>query len=227
MADWSWKQAVAGYVLTIVNRKQSAYFTLNEVYRYSDELSKLFPRNRNVHEKIRQVLQRLRDQESFVRFVARGQYVVNLEHQELARDPPLLGRRGIESPLTKQVVRNLRLRDTFLAAEIKRRYNHVCQVCSTPLLLKKGLCYAEGHHLKPMGSPHYGPDAPGNIIILCLNHHVLSDRAAAAIEPDTLRLCHHVEGVFAPNARLTVQPWHKLNPRYLAYHYTRFLETAG
>jgi predicted restriction endonuclease len=226
MADWSWKQAVAKCVLDIVNRRRSADFSLDELYGYSEVLSTLFPRNRNIRAKIRQILQRLRDQDNFVRFLGKGSYALNLEHAEVVGEPALLAREGIESPITKRVIRNLRLRDTFLAAEIKRRYDHVCQVCRRPVLLREGVHYAEGHHLKPIGSPHYGPDVAGNIIVVCPNHHILFDRAVATIEPDTLRLRHHVKGVFPSDARVHLQRWHTLNPRYLVYHHKRFLETA-
>lgn len=227
MADWSWKQAVAKCVLDIVNRSNSPNFTLEQVYAYSGQLSRLFPRNKNVRPKIRQVLQRLRDQERFVSFLRKGRYSLNLEHEELQAEPALRGQEGIRSRATKRVVRNIRLRDTFLAAEIKRRYNHICQVCRRPLLLNENICYAEAHHLKPVGSPHYGPDVPGNIIVLCPNHHALFDRWVATIEPDSLRIRHQVQGVFPQDAQLYVQEWHVLNRIYLRYHHKRFIDSAA
>lgn len=29
--------------------------------------------------------------------------------------------------------------------------------------------------LRPLGGPHHGPDTPGNIVVLCPNHHVMLD----------------------------------------------------
>jgi predicted restriction endonuclease len=213
--------------LDVVNRRQRADFALDEIYAYTRQLSTRFPRNTRIREKIRQTLQRLRDQEGFVRFLGKGRYALNLEHAELQGEPVLLGRKGIESPVTKRVVRNVRMRDTFLAAEIKRRYDHICQVCGVPLVLGQGVHYAECHHLKPIGSPHYGPDVPGNILVLCPNHHVLFDRAVVTIDPNTLRLRHLVEGFFERDARLHLQAWHEVNPKYLGYHHKRFLQNAG
>ena len=43
-------------------------FALREVYRYEPYFSKLYPRNRHVREKLRQILQHLRD-EGTIQFV--------------------------------------------------------------------------------------------------------------------------------------------------------------
>jgi hypothetical protein len=224
MADWSWKQAVAKYVLEIVNQKNSPDFTLHEVYAYLDELARLFPRNTRVRQKTRQILQRLRDDEGFLLFSGKGHYRLNLGYEDLDAETAPLGQRGLVFPVTRQAVRNVRLRDTFLASEIKRRYNHLCQVCREPLPLSSAKRYAEGHHLKPLGAPHFGPDVLGNIIVLCPNHHLFFDRGVATIVPDSLALRHHVGGVFPRDARLYVQPWHALDQRYLEYHHQRFLK---
>ena len=227
MADWSWKQAVASRVLQIVNRKNSVAFSLDEVYAYTDELSRLFPRNRNVRPKIRQVLQRLRDHEGFVSFLGEGRYSLNLEYQELQGEPVLRGQDGVESPITKRVFRNVRLRNTFLAAEIKRRYGDICQVCRIPLVIAATRYYAEAHHLRPMGQPHLGPDTAGNIIVLCPNHHAMFDQGVATIIPGSLKIAHQVEDVFPQQARLYVEPWHVLNRKHLEYHHRRFCEAAA
>jgi len=226
MGDWSWKQVVAKCVLDIVNAKNSPTFTLNEVYHYEDEISAAFPRNHNVRQKIRQVLQRLRDDEGFVSFddKVKAHYTLNLENEELQGEPVLPGQRGIELPVVRRVVRNVRMRCTFLAAELKRRYHCLCQVCRKPVPVSEKRFYAEGHHLKPLGSPHNGPDVFGNIIVLCPNHHVMFDLAVATIVPVTLRIDHRVPDVFRGSRRLHVESWHELDPRYLEYHHRRFLE---
>lgn len=48
-------------------------FTLQQVYRFEDELAALHPRNSHVRDKIRQQLQFLRDR-GIIRFVGRGRY---------------------------------------------------------------------------------------------------------------------------------------------------------
>ena len=35
--------------------------------------------------------------------------------------------------------------------------------------------YSEAHHIRPLGSPHNGPDIAENILVLCPNHHVMCD----------------------------------------------------
>jgi len=57
------------------------------------------------------------------------------------------------------------LRDTALARRIKADNNYKCQICGERILLNKDNPYAEAHHIKPLGSPHNGPDHPGNICL--------------------------------------------------------------
>jgi len=220
MADWSWKQAVGERIVQLVGERQSTILKLEDLYGFTDEISELFPQNRNIHAKIRQILQRLRD-DGFLLFLGEGLYRLNLDYAELEIEPARKGKVGIEWPETRKVLKTVRLRDTFLASEIKRRYGNICQVCRIPLPLLKGRYYAEGHHLKPLGSPHYGPDTPGNIIVLCPNHHTMFDRGAATIVPDTLEVRHHLEGVFERKQKLHVACWHFLSHVYLQYHHAR------
>jgi type II restriction enzyme len=48
-------------------------FELDDVYRFENQLSEIYPNNRHVREKIRQQLQLLRDH-GFIDFVSRGHY---------------------------------------------------------------------------------------------------------------------------------------------------------
>lgn len=67
------------------------------------------------------------------------------------------------------------LRDTELAREVKYINDYRCQICNTTIELYDNLLYAEVHHVKPLSSPHNGPDVRGNIICVCPKHHVLLD----------------------------------------------------
>lgn len=171
------------------------------------------------------MLQRLRD-DGFLVFLGAGRYEVNLECDEFTGEPDSLQQGGFELPRTKTVVRTLRLRSTVLAVEIKRRYGHTCQLCGTPVVLADRLKYAEAHHLWPIGMPHFGPDVPGNIIVVCPNHHILFDRGAVMIVPKTLAVTHAVSGALPSDARLYVQPWHDIKNKYLAYHNAKIFQTA-
>lgn len=60
-------------VLSCVNEISSEIFTLSDVYKFVDRLSKNHSDNRNVEAKIRQQLQFLRDK-GFIEFISRGVY---------------------------------------------------------------------------------------------------------------------------------------------------------
>lgn len=97
------------------------------------------------------------------------------------------------------------LRDTELARGIKKLHNHRCQVChSAALKLADGILYAEAHHIKPLGSPHGGPDVPGNVICVCPNCHVLLDYGATPLDASKLRS----------------SPSHRVEQEYIEYHNT-------
>lgn len=59
--------------LRILDKLESPYFSLSEVYEFEQELKKIFPNNKNIKAKIRQQLQLLRDKK-FIQFLGRGRY---------------------------------------------------------------------------------------------------------------------------------------------------------
>jgi putative restriction endonuclease len=75
------------------------------------------------------------------------------------------------------------VRDTRQARQIKELYDYRCQICEIRL---EGLAgpYAEAAHIRPLGTPHHGPDSPDNILCLCPNHHVLFDHGGVMINDD-------------------------------------------
>jgi hypothetical protein len=77
------------------------------------------------------------------------------------------------------------LRDTVLVAALKKKYNFCCQLCGTQLELPDGFFYCEAHHIRPLGTPHNGPDAASNLVIVCPNHHVLLDYGAIPLSADS------------------------------------------
>jgi len=82
------------------------------------------------------------------------------------------------------------VRDTKITRELKRKYRWRCQICGKRIELPNGKYYAEGHHLKPLGSDYDGPDVKGNIIILCPNHHAEFDYGSIAIDPASNKIIH-------------------------------------
>ena len=86
--------------------------------------------------------------------------------------------------LAAKEVTSLRIiRDTAMAERVKRIYDYRCQVCGLRLETSEGP-YAEGAHIRPLGSPHDGPDSEDNLLCLCPNHHVLFDRFGFTIAED-------------------------------------------
>ncbi|WP_429104392.1 HNH endonuclease [Aeromonas allosaccharophila] len=82
---------------------------------------------------------------------------------------------GEENPsVSPQVIYRI-LRDSTLAIKIKLLHSNTCQICRTTIELQNGQLYSEAHHIIPLGSPHNGPDTPGNMLVLCPNCHVLCD----------------------------------------------------
>jgi putative restriction endonuclease len=101
------------------------------------------------------------------------------------------------------------VRDTAVSRETKRLYNYQCQVCGITIEVK-GVRYAEGAHIKPLGKPHDGADQPDNLLCLCPNHHVMFDKGVFSINDDfTLHLI---------GGKLSVHPKHVLDISNLKYH---------
>ena len=91
---------------------------------------------------------------------------------------------------------------------IKELYDHRCQMCGTRL---EGLAgpYAEAAHVRPLGSPHNGPDTLDNILCLCPNHHVLFDHGGVGVAEDLT--------LVGAGGSLTVDSKHRLSESHLSY----------
>ena len=94
------------------------------------------------------------------------------------------------------------VRDTQVTKRVKELHRYKCQICGETILLADGSRYAEGHHIKPLGAPHNGPDSMDNVICLCPNHHAICDFGAMRLVLITLR---QISG-------------HTMSQRYIDYH---------
>jgi len=83
------------------------------------------------------------------------------------------------------------IRDSILAYELKRLYQFRCQICEARIALTNYKFYAEGHHIKPLGGPHYGPDLASNMLVVCPNHHVELDFGVREINVHNLLIVKH------------------------------------
>ncbi|MDX3108781.1 HNH endonuclease [Nonomuraea angiospora] len=104
--------------------------------------------------------------------------------------------------------------DNALSRLIKTLHDHTCQICGTQLLLPQGQ-YAEGAHIRPLGSPHDGHDVAGNLLCLCPNDHVLFDQGALIIKDDLTVINRLTGGSRGP---LRTVSGHDIDLQYLAYH---------
>lgn len=94
------------------------------------------------------------------------------------------------------------VRDTEVVRWLKRLYNNSCQICGAALKGEGDFTYSEGHHLRPLGTPHSGPDCAANILIVCPNHHALCDFGAILLALEDL----------------VVKTEHGLGSAYVDYH---------
>jgi len=102
------------------------------------------------------------------------------------------------------------VRDSKISADVKRLYSYRCQVCDLAIKTKKGL-YAEGAHIKPLGTPHHGDDSIPNLLCLCPNHHVMFDKGSFSIRDD-FRLIGTESGKLSQHSK------HKIDASSLQYH---------
>jgi predicted restriction endonuclease len=106
------------------------------------------------------------------------------------------------------------VRDSALSLLIKTLHDHTCQMCGVRLLLPNGP-YAEGAHIRPLGSPHDGHDVAGNLLCLCPNDHALFDHGAITVKDD-LTVINRLTG--ESRGTLRTVPGHDVDPQYLTYH---------
>ncbi len=74
------------------------------------------------------------------------------------------------------------IRDTYITSQLKKFHDNCCQICNIKIEISKGKFYSEGHHIKPLGAPHNGPDVSANILVLCPNCHILCDYKSIRID---------------------------------------------
>ncbi|MCS0581005.1 HNH endonuclease [Massilia pinisoli] len=123
--------------------------------------------------------------------------------------------RGNRIPSRTTVTTQRVIRDTALARELKQRYDHSCQICGLRISTPSG-SYAEAAHIRPLGSPHNGPDTASNILCLCPNHHTMFDLGVFSINDDLSLVGLH--------GTLSILPGHAIDTAHLAYHRQHFYE---
>ncbi|MGM9533777.1 MAG: HNH endonuclease [Intestinibacter sp.] len=109
-----------------------------------------------------------------------------------------------ENEETYRVNQNIKriIRDTKIIKELKALHDNTCQICSCKIKIDKNKYYSEGHHIKPLGSPHNGPDIKENIIVLCPNCHVKFDNGMIDIS----------------KLKISENKYHKIDNQYITYY---------
>jgi putative restriction endonuclease len=120
-----------------------------------------------------------------------------------------IGPEGNLAPAKSTVYTTRVIRNSAVVNHVKELYQHRCQISGVVLETPFGR-YAEGCHIKPVGSPHDGPDVVGNVLCLSPNMHVLFDKGAIAIADDLTLL-----GI---GGKLERHPDHQLSMDYISYH---------
>lgn len=116
--------------------------------------------------------------------------------------PPLAVDLNVEGPDRVNVEIYRIIRDTKMIRTIKQLHRNRCQLCGMAVELGAGITYSEGHHIKPLGSQHEGPDISENILILCPNHHAQCDFGAIRLSLSSIRL----------------HPDHAVSSEFIDYH---------
>jgi putative restriction endonuclease len=124
-------------------------------------------------------------------------------------EPPWTYPPGREKARRVELTTSRVVRDTRIGRRVKELYDYRCQICGARIETPDGT-YAEACHIRPIGSPHHGPDRLENVLCLCPNHHVLFDYHAIHISDDFV--------VVETGERVTVVEGHEVGRDFLAYH---------
>ncbi|WP_197319170.1 YDG/SRA domain-containing protein [Saccharomonospora sp. NB11] len=121
---------------------------------------------------------------------------------------------GNESPARRTTTIQRVVRSSGVKEYVKAIHDHQCQTCNTRLTIgSRG--YSEAAHIRPLGTPHNGPDIAANVLCLCPSCHVLFDNGALIIDED---LNIFVNGELT--GQLRTEAAHAVGAEYLAYHRT-------
>lgn len=127
------------------------------------------------------------------------------------------------SPERTTTERDRLLRDQTLVTELKSLYDHTCQLCGYRLQRGVDAGYAEVHHIKPLGSPHNGPDIPENMLVLCPNHHADFDNGMLTVDPETFTVNHAYDDSIS-GSQLTLRDGHQVHSVFLQHHNDAIVE---
>ena len=136
----------------------------------------------------------------------------------------LLNELGSNRAVARKIVTaSVQKRDRKLAAQIRLLYDHECMICGSKLEIGEELHYSEAAHIKPLGTPHHGPDKANNLLVLCPNHHLQFDYGVVRLQRDSkgeLRVRSKIKGDPLEGRKLS--PKHALDDAYIRWHHEWF-----
>lgn len=123
--------------------------------------------------------------------------------------------RGVDDPERRPVTSSSQLvRNDRLSSWVKQVHNWTCQMCAVRIQTPSG-AYAEAAHIRPLGTPHNGPDQTTNLLCLCPNCHKRLDTFARYVD-ESSQVVDTVTGETLGSLRL--DPSHKVSIEHLEYH---------
>lgn len=185
--DVSWLDAMRLELERYREEKNESIVALGELYDFSERrLSSQFPNNNHVRAKIRQQLQRLRDQGEVDFLDEQGTYRINVSREVKQEKTELKRALGSEPQLTGDSVEftesRRRARDHAFAAFVKDVYGYSCTICGSSRETPAGTPEVEAAHIYPKREG--GSDDVRNGLTLCKLHHWAFDAGWLAISDD-------------------------------------------
>jgi hypothetical protein len=101
---------------------------------------------------------------------------------------------------------------------IQQLYSGTCQLSGVVLRVPDEKFTVDCAHIRPLGSPHNGPDDVSNMLSLSPTMHRLLDRRCLRIDPNnlTITLLHRNDVTHLP--KIFLKPEHRLSAEHLHYY---------
>ena len=129
-----------------------------------------------------------------------------------------------ELPERSDVISSRIKRNQKIVKRVKELHNFTCQVCGEYFEGVNGPI-AIGAHIQGLGGIHNGPDVIENLLCLCPNHHELFDYFGFYIDEDFSIKNLDQDLPKNLNRKLILNKKHNINPEFLRYHKTKYLES--
>ena len=153
------------------------------------------------------------------RFTGGGKKVVLATAPEDVEEADWLEQEGSDDTVQRLIVRSAaQKRDRMLAAKLKHHYGNRCMFCGEVLAVGQDRFYSEAAHIKPIGTPHGGPDKTTNMLVLCPNHHIQFDRGILSLHLSGKQLKVVSSVRHDPLNGIVVSPKHKIDLDFVRWH---------